>query len=469
MIADLIVKELRHHLMSLRFLVGFALALTLVATSAFVLSSSYRHDLGDFSERVNQQDAFFRQYAHANRLGPVSGVFRPPSQAVVVRGLPEDVGVETLDGNPMRELFPPMDLALIVAVVMSLLGIVLGFDAVNGEREEGTLRLVLANRVRRADIIVAKWTAGMIVLSLAFLGAFLCGLLVVVLRAGVAWGADEWMSLVGIAVVSLLYSGVFFSLALALSVLFARSSTSVLASLLAWVVFVLVIPNVSPYVAAQFVRLPAVAALERERQYLTSEKRDDIGRARMVAVYQKYAFTAAELEPSAARARSAIDPEFARRYGAFRAESAAVWKKVNAEQGAAAERLMKDWEAQSKAQFDLSKTIAHASPLSSLLFAVTDLSATGFHALERFRQQAEAHGGAFSQFVQARYREEQQRNPAYDVNDFIDLAGRPRFTWIAPRWQDRFSLALPQAGALFAWMAVFFVASAAFFLRFDPR
>ena len=45
---------------------------------------------------------------------------------------------------------------------------VLGFDLVNGERERGTLRLVLSNQVRRSTLLAAKWAGGMLVLVVAF-------------------------------------------------------------------------------------------------------------------------------------------------------------------------------------------------------------------------------------------------------------------------------------------------------------
>jgi len=122
MIKELILKELREHLLSLRFQVGFLLALVLVSAAAFVLSTAYQRDSHELFQRQRQEDAFLAKYSHLNRMGAVVRVGRPPSPIVLVRGLPRDAGVETLNANPMLELFPPVGLDSIVGVVFSLLG-----------------------------------------------------------------------------------------------------------------------------------------------------------------------------------------------------------------------------------------------------------------------------------------------------------------------------------------------------------
>jgi ABC-type transport system involved in multi-copper enzyme maturation permease subunit/stalled ribosome alternative rescue factor ArfA len=469
MIRDLIVKEFRDHVLSLRFQVGLALALVLISVSAFVLSTGYRRAAVEYFERQHQEDAFLRQYSHLNRLGVMVRAARPPSSFVLVRGLAQDAGTESLTANPLPEMFPPMDLAVIVALVFSLLGIVLGYDAVNGEKEQGTLRLILANRVPRAAVLVAKWASGLVVLALALLASLLAGVLIVLLRAGVEWTANEWCSVAAVFGASLLYCGAFFSLALALSVLWTRSSVSVLSSLLAWALFVLVLPNLSPYLAAQVRRVPAVAAIERDIQYLTSEKRDELGRAESMKVRAKYGMSRGDVEDEAVQRRIATDPEFRARYEQFRKDIDGVWDRVNAHQQVEADRLRNDWQARARSQFDLSRTFSYASPLPPLLYALTDLSATGFDAFQDFGDQAGAYSRGLWEYARARFQAEQRTNPALDVNDFLDMSSRPRFAYVPPRWPHRLTLALGSFEALAAWNLAFLAAAVMLFGRFDVR
>ena len=51
--------------------------------------------------------------------------------------------------NPISVLFATPDLAYVVNIVISLLALLLTFDAITGELETGTLRLMLSNAVPR--------------------------------------------------------------------------------------------------------------------------------------------------------------------------------------------------------------------------------------------------------------------------------------------------------------------------------
>jgi ABC-type transport system involved in multi-copper enzyme maturation permease subunit len=471
MIKELTLKELRDHLLSLRFQVGFLLALVLVSLAAFVLSTQYQRERQELFQRQRQEDAFLARYSHLNRLGAVVRVGRPPSPVILVRGLPRDAGAETLNANPMLELFPPVGLESIVGVVFSLLGIVLGFDALNGEKERGTLRLILANRLRRFEVMAAKWAGGMLVLLVALAAALLAGLLIILVRADVRWSPDDAWSLIVLGVVSLLYAGVFYSLALAFSTMASRSSVSVLASLFAWVILVFVVPNLSPYVAAQFVRVPSIAALERDLQYITSEERDQLGSAGMQKVQEKYKtqIDFGDLASEATKQRLATDAEFRRLYEQITKEIEAVWAEVNRRQGEKAARLQEAWQARARSQFQLSRKLSYVSPFPPLVFTATDLSLTGFGSREQFQHQASEYRRALRTYAWARYHEEEKKNPTFSVNDFLNVSTRPRFAFVPPRFSERLAEVLPFAALLAAWNLAFLVGALLGFLRFDVR
>jgi ABC-type transport system involved in multi-copper enzyme maturation permease subunit len=471
MIKELILKELRDHLLSLRFQVGFLLAFVLLSTAAFVLSTQYQRESKELFERRRQENAFLAKYSHLNRNGSVVRASRPPSAIILVRGLPRDAGVETLNANPMPELFPPAGLDSIVGVVFSLLGIVLGFDALNGEKERGTLRLMLAHRVRRFAVVAGKWSGGVLVLVVALAAALLAALLIVLVRAGVHWNSDDAGSLLALGVVSLIYATVFFSLALAFSTLASRSSVSVLGSLFAWVVLVFLVPNLSPYVAAQFVRVPSIAALERDLQYITSEERDQIGDAESSKVREKYKvqYDFASIAPAEKKRRLETDPEFRRVYEQLPREVQAVWAEVNRRQGEKAERLLEAWQARARSQFQLSRKLSYVSPFPPFVYAATELSLTGFRSREQFEQQARAYQNILWTYTWARYHEEEKKNPAFNENDFLDVSTRPRFAYVPPPFSERLAEVLPFAAMLLGWNLVLFAVALVGFLRFDVR
>ena len=93
-------------------------------------------------------------------------------------GLENDLGRNTtitIYGDPQLDdtkynehrvfaIFGSLDLAFIVKVVLSLFAILLTFDAICGEREGGTLKLVLSNAVPRDRVILGKLVGGFLAL-----------------------------------------------------------------------------------------------------------------------------------------------------------------------------------------------------------------------------------------------------------------------------------------------------------------
>ena len=75
-----------------------------------------------------------------------------PFQALV-RGLSDDVNLDTFDNDPLPVMFPLIDLTFIVTILLSLAALILSYDAVCGEKEDGTLKLMLANGLPRFKIV----------------------------------------------------------------------------------------------------------------------------------------------------------------------------------------------------------------------------------------------------------------------------------------------------------------------------
>lgn len=95
------------------------------------------------------------------RLASIDG-YREPA---LVRSIYSD--------EPILALFRSLDLSFLVTVVLSLFTILFTYDAINGERRAGTLRLVFAHAVPRGRYVAAKlaglWMAAAIPLLLSTL------------------------------------------------------------------------------------------------------------------------------------------------------------------------------------------------------------------------------------------------------------------------------------------------------------
>ena len=126
-----------------------------------------------------------------------------------------------------------------VAIVAPLLGLAFSFDAINGERAEGTLPRLVAQPIYRDDVINGKFVAGLSVILIVLLAVV--GLIsgFGILRLGIVPSTDEILRLVAWILVTAVYVGLWLAFGLLLSVLVRRAATSALIGFGAW--FLLVI------------------------------------------------------------------------------------------------------------------------------------------------------------------------------------------------------------------------------------
>ncbi|MDR1153625.1 MAG: ABC transporter permease [Bacteroidales bacterium] len=118
-----------------------------------------------------------------------------------------------------------------------LLGISLGFDAINTEQNRGTLSRVLAQPVHRDYLINAKFVAALTVIGIMF---FALGFLVFgigLIAVGIPPTAEEFLRIVFFILLSVCYVAFWLNLAIFFSVRFRQAATSALACIAVWLFF----------------------------------------------------------------------------------------------------------------------------------------------------------------------------------------------------------------------------------------
>ena len=138
-----------------------------------------------------------------------------------------------------------IDWAFVIGYVLSLIALLFTFDSVAGERERGTLRLMLANSVPRHTVLAGKFLGALMSMSIPFALAVLINLLVLSTSSTVYLGAEAWGRLGIIFFVALLYTCLFLALGLLVSTRVQRSAVSLVILLLTWVTLVVFMPSIS--------------------------------------------------------------------------------------------------------------------------------------------------------------------------------------------------------------------------------
>jgi len=195
-LGTIIRKEIQNSILSFRFAVVLALLIVLVPVTTFILTNDYVKKVYEYSSRRQGIEDYLKNYAHFNRLGGVVQPSQPPLPAMtLVRGISSEFNLDDFDDDPLPVMFPLLDLVFVVTILLSLAALIFSYDAVSGEKEDGTLKLMLANDVPRARILMGKIAGGTLTLFIPFLVSMFLGLLIVLVNPRVAWAGANWSAL----------------------------------------------------------------------------------------------------------------------------------------------------------------------------------------------------------------------------------------------------------------------------------
>lgn len=124
-----------------------------------------------------------------------------------------------------------------VAFFGPLVGLILGFDTINRERNQGTLSKLLSQPIYRDVVINGKFLAGvaMIAIMMVSIVLVITGLGLMVL--GIIPGVEELWRIFIYLIISIIYVSFWLGVAILFSILFRSTATSALAALAVWIFF----------------------------------------------------------------------------------------------------------------------------------------------------------------------------------------------------------------------------------------
>ena len=262
MLRTLIRQELLAHLMSARFFAAVIITLLLVVANAVVLLEDYERRLMKYSQ---QETAHREKVQEAKTYSMLKlSVERPPNPlSLFSAGLDKRLGTtfeiyygavpmvsdgsaRSLD-NAFLNLFSKIDLVLIFQVVLSLMALLFAYDAIAGDWESGTLRLVISHPVRRGSILLAKYIGAMICLLLPVLMSLLMVLILLATADAIQLGGEDFLRIGGIILTTTIYLSAFYLIGLLISTITRRTATSLMLCMFLWVALVLIYPNWSRF------------------------------------------------------------------------------------------------------------------------------------------------------------------------------------------------------------------------------
>ncbi|MFB0554319.1 MAG: ABC transporter permease [Phycisphaerae bacterium] len=265
MIWKIAKKELLLNLVTFKFTVGTILCVVLMAVFTFILLKDYQQRLEYYNQAVADDAAELRKARVYKNIRPI--IYRRPEVlSIFSEGLEKRLGNSVkidlenvpeikskyLEKNPLLVIFPTLDISLIFEIMLSILALMIAYDTVSGEREQGTLKLILSGTISRHQILIGKLWAGMITLVIPITIAFMVVLLILCLPPSVKLKDSDWAAITMMYVVSLIYISAIYNFGIFISCSTKKSATSLMFVLLFWIILALLIPNISISLAREF-------------------------------------------------------------------------------------------------------------------------------------------------------------------------------------------------------------------------
>ena len=306
MLRIIIWREFLANILTLRFLLGLIICTGLVCLNTWVLVRSYTQRLGDYRRAVDANTNEVRNiqtYSQLSYSRSPSAEKKPPLLSVLNEGLAGRLGnsvkvshvvepVKTTQhgsDNPYLVVFPRIDLTFVFQIVISLLAFLFSYDAIAGERQSGTLALVLSNPIPRGKLLFGKYLGGILSLAIPLVVSLLVALLFVFLSPNVVISVSDWVRIGIFCLVSLIYMSVFFTLGMLFSTWVGRTTTALILTMFFWVLFVLIFPRASAFAVSKLIPIKSEDHISFESYFrLLFSKREDPSRHRLQELSQNF-------------------------------------------------------------------------------------------------------------------------------------------------------------------------------------
>lgn len=474
MIRHIIRKELLENLLSLRFVLSLLLIICLYAASGFVFVSKYTRQTDDYWKRTNKNIAAFSE--RADQLYKLAFYeqeiwIKPKPLSLCVEGferyLPNYFN-SSLFRTPLPEVrsrsnfllpnFCDIDWVFIISIPLSFVVLLFTYDSFCGERQAGTLRLILSASIPRHKVLLGKYFGAAFTLGIPLLMGLLINLIIVISSDIVKLGSGEWLRIIGIALISFLYLSMFLLLGMFVSSRTAHSANSIIILLLVWVGLVILLPRLGRIVSDIHYKSPSLTEFRKK----IVESKDQIFREMRAGKFGKNAFDF----HSDRNHPSNNPPAAARFWNAFFASLAQVREQHH---------------NQMLAQAFAGRNFALISPVAIYQRASETIAGTGINRCAGLYQQIKRYQQDLKDYILAKDAEDPDSlhllfGFEYAVGDWKAISNKPIDFDTVPKFQEHdlalgqsLKLAIWDIGQLTLFNLVFFAASWVSFMKYDVR
>ncbi len=509
-------KQLLTNLLTYKFLVGFVLCVLLFSLSAVVLTRNYEERLAAYDSAASTHAAQVREAKVYSQLS-VTVDKRPSVLSPICEGFEKRFSTSATvsytqipslsagqgERNPLMLTLKSIDLVSIIQIVLGLLALLFAYDSFSAERETGVLALTLSNQVPRVSVLLGQYLGGLLTIFPLLLTGITIATAILISSPAIIFQSGDWILLGMITLTSLFYLSALFLVGMVISIAARASSTSLVVTLFFWVLFVILIPNVSAHLAYDLRPTEAKYVADAQARELRREhdRRIDLYASQHPMPPHKWEFIK-ERSVFAGGTPYPISIYFApREVMLWELEGLKFCLPQDMDYAEEAGSLYRNYERSLASQARLATLLGKISPARIFYDAAAVLAGTDSSTALRFFEQARDYRHVLVRYVQdknglltAAYftRAEVERLPTtaeletvkaargqaavdaiigagFQSVPALNLGDLPSYEFAAEPAGQRAAQALPDVGIIFALNLVLFLGCHVAFLRADVR
>ena len=367
-------------------------------------------------------------------------IMPPAHLGMMFTGPEQFIGIRAIDQNSIKCLFRNIDFGALTEILFSLLAIILSFQAISGEREDGLLKLIDSYPVKRAKIIAGKWLGIIIISGIIYSLCYIVNILLIVVYANNQLSTVDITALFLVYLIGFFYISGMVLLGIYISIKIRHSHLSLLTALLVWAFVILILPSVPYYAGRLFVKVPS------DLQFLSDEiNRNSERKSTSEKIKEKYRKKGIAEDKIEQQARGEIE-------------------KLNNRLMEQNHKTQDYFFSKQFQRLAVSTGTSFFSPYVCYTLAVNEIAATGVSTNAVLMKQRDTH----RESVQ-KYRESMEKKVKDDPNFKFDNNNIPKFEMkYTPMIIRLITAALPLV-LLLVFNTLFFVFSFKAFLKYDVR
>ncbi len=405
MFGTMIKKEIVSTILDLRFIIASLLFLVLIPLGMYVSRKGYEQRLANYQlehqmyRQKYGKDVFYEVEVQGFRPPAVQSIFASgldhciPDKVITTRS-----GIfrtaKDVRGDSPALIFGRMDFFFNMCFVASLVALAFTFNCISGEKQAGTLGLMLSYPVSRSHILLSKIVGAYVALLIPLTMSVLIASIILELSQDISILLPElYPSFLIILAATLVYLLTMVTLGVLISGTTQKPIISMTVSLFVWVIMVLALPKAGTMLARITYPVEAEQVVNL-RKYMVYDDLHETYKQKSVDIHKKYPDPTSNsslvyryFKRMRALPKDQIPPEY-RVVIPLAEELTALRKDTEQQIRNETGRIEQNHKNKIKMQNTIAMTISRLSPACCYSYLISGLSHTGSGEYDRFIENA---------------------------------------------------------------------------------